>query len=78
MAKIDYKLRRMDSDNQFVAQEVNGGIRTIDETVNSRKPLFSFFFQVSGCIYLYFHPIHFPKLAGATLLQSKDTGVVAG
>ncbi|XP_046462392.1 inositol-pentakisphosphate 2-kinase-like isoform X1 [Daphnia pulex] len=33
LAKIDYKLRRMDSDNQFVAQEVNGGIRTIDETL---------------------------------------------
>ncbi|KAI9560297.1 Inositol-pentakisphosphate 2-kise [Daphnia sinensis] len=33
LAKIDYKLRRMDSDNQFVAQEVNGGIRTIAETL---------------------------------------------
>lgn len=35
LAKIDYKLRRMDSDNQFVAQEVNGGIRTIGETVSN-------------------------------------------
>ena len=33
MVKMDKKLRRMDSDNQFVMEEVNGGIRTIEDTV---------------------------------------------
>lgn len=33
LVKIDNKLKRMDSDNQFVAEEVNGGSRTIAQTV---------------------------------------------
>lgn len=33
LAKIDNKLRGMDSDDQFVADGINGGIRTIGETL---------------------------------------------
>jgi len=33
LAKIDNKLRRMDSDNQFITENINGGIRTISETL---------------------------------------------
>lgn len=37
LAKIDKKLRWIDSDNQFVTEDLNGGIRTISETVRGRS-----------------------------------------
>lgn len=37
----------MDSDNQFVAEEVNGGIRTIAETVLVLALVYSFLPRVS-------------------------------
>ena len=62
----------MDSDNQFVAEEVNGGIRTIAETVMALSlsiSLLPSFVAVSNWTL---------PLVGATRIQPKDTGLAAG